>query len=89
MARFRWFGLAVSAAAVVAAVSFGASSIAATHATSTSTDKNYKGPPRPPAVKIAVHGTNYRGPAQKPTRVKIGRDSNVPASIQAQRGADK
>jgi len=75
MTRLRWFALAASAATVAAAVSLGASGLAATRAPHT----NYPGsPPVAPAVKT-VHGTNYRGPAQQPARVSSGHAANGPA----------
>jgi hypothetical protein len=67
MSHYRPAGLAASAAAVVAALSFGASALASTHDPRV-TNVNYRGPAR-----AHVHATspqrdsNYRGPA-RPTQ---------------------
>lgn len=75
MTRLRWLALAASAATLVAAVSLGASGLAATRAP----HSNYPGSPQVAAAVKTVHGTNYRGPAQKPARVSSVHAANGPA----------
>jgi hypothetical protein len=89
MARLRWLGAAVSAAAVASGVFFGASGLAATHATTHARHTNYRGPARQaPAITVPRH-SNYRGPARTPARITI-HGTNRPASAgTTSRGAQR